>query len=130
MVDPSAQHPEQRVVLSMAFQGQAAAAESATRMALILAYVKAPGSRPEFADKARMFKLVTDERTYQQHLAQQAREALDALPEDAEAATREALEAAAATARKRQAMLFDLLKKLTGVQGRTGGTEFEADFGL
>jgi hypothetical protein len=130
MAADSSPQPQQRVAISLTFEGEAAAAESATRMALILAFVKAPGSRPEFADKARMFKLVTDERTHQQLLAQQAREALAALPDHAEVSERAALEATAAAARRRQAMLFDLLKKLTGVHGHTGGTNFEAEFDL
>jgi hypothetical protein len=101
------------------------AQESAARMAFILAFVKDPQSRPEFADKPRVFKLITDERTYQQAQAHEATKALETCAGE----EREALEARAATARKRQAMLFGLLKKLTGIQGHTGGTEFEVDFG-
>jgi hypothetical protein len=111
--------------LHVDLEGDAEAQASAVRMATILAYVKDPASRPEFADKPRVFKLVTDERTYQQALAQALAKAL----EDAPTEDREALETKAAAARKRQAMLFGLLKKLTGVSGHTGGTEFEAEFG-
>lgn len=90
-----------------------AARESEARMAFILGYVKDPASDPAYADKPAVFKVVTDERTYQQGLAT-LHEATDV--------------EAAATARKRAKMLFGLLKALTGVTGKTGGTEFEAEF--
>jgi hypothetical protein len=122
--------PDPKPALGASLKGEAAAAESAVRLAFIVAYLKDPTARPEFADKLSVFRLVTEERTYQQFLGHQAQLALDTLPPQAPVAHRQALEASLATSRKRQAMLFDLLKKLTGVQGRTGGTAFEADFGL
>lgn len=103
---------------------EVAAAESAERMAFIIAYMKDPEGDPVFKDKQMVYKVLTEERSYQQNQIVRLAEALKALaPEDPEA---ESLNAQLDTARTRQGQLFTLLKRLTGVRGKTGGTGFIA----
>lgn len=103
---------------------EVAAAESAERMAFIIAYMKDPEGDPVFKDKQMVYKVLTEERSYQQNQIVRLVEALKELaPEDPEA---ESLNAQLDTARTRQGQLFTLLKRLTGVRGKTGGTGFIA----
>lgn len=103
---------------------EVAAAESAERMAFIIAYMKDPEGDPVFKDKQMVYKVLTEERSYQQNQIVRLVEALKGLdPEDPEAVS---LNAQLDTARTRQGQLFTLLKRLTGVRGKTGGTGFIA----
>lgn len=103
--------------------GETPEAASKRRLGVIMAFMKAPESDPAFKNKPLMYRILSEERTYQQEQILQHQEALRfADPED-EAAYAQ-LEAALATAQKRQAQLFTLLKELTGKRGKTGGTGF------
>lgn len=119
-----------------------AAAESKKRLGFITAYMKDPASDPAFRDKALVYKILSEERAYQQGLIVEQQQALKHLPPPAEAMgltpeeaaedprydgleeRRAALEEKLKTAQSRQTQLFMLMKKLTGVKGKTGGTGF------
>ncbi len=118
----------------------AAARESDRRMGLIVAYMKDPAGDPAFQDKALMYTIFTEERTYQAGVARGHQAALRALPPPAEAmgltpaqaaalpeyhgleARRAELEKLFHTANTRQAQIFTLMKRLTGSESRSGGT--------
>lgn len=101
----------------------AEAERSDKRMAFIVAYMRDPSSQPEFQDRPLVFRIVSEERSYQQNRIVRARQAMDALPAEAQEA-RAALQMQLDEALGRQAKLFGLLKTLTGRLGRTGGTGF------
>jgi hypothetical protein len=103
---------------------EVAAAESAERMAFIIAYMKDPEGDPVFKDKQMVYKVLTEERSYQQNQIVRLVEALKGL--DPEAPEAVSLNEQLDTARTRQGQLFTLLKRLTGVRGKTGGTGFIA----
>ncbi|HEY9721894.1 MAG TPA: hypothetical protein V6D47_07755, partial [Oscillatoriaceae cyanobacterium] len=113
---------------------QAAAEASQRRMAVIVAYMKEPG-HPDFQDKPALYALVTEERSYQQSLVAEYNAELKRLApgelanfDDPAYVEREMrrgeLEALIDQCKRRQAQLFSLLKGLTGVKGKTGGTGF------
>lgn len=117
-----------------ALDPQAAAEASERRMAVIVAYMKEPG-HPDFQDKPALYALVTEERSYQQALvaeynAELKRLAPGELPDLDDPAyveremRRGELEARIEQCKRRQAQLFSLLKGLTGIKGKTGGTGF------
>ena len=111
---PAAPAPEQ--------DPAAAAAESQKRMGFIVAYMKDPSSDPAFSDKQLVYKVLTEERSYQQQLVVALTEERRFLvPDDPRVAE---IDAQMGTARQRQSQLFALLKRLTGVRGKTGGTGF------
>ncbi|MFN3429697.1 MAG: hypothetical protein ACK46X_07070 [Candidatus Sericytochromatia bacterium] len=103
---------------------EVAAAESKERMGFIIAYMQDPEGDPAFQDKQLVYKVLTEERSYQQNLLVKLSEELKALPPGDERALE--VEALIANARTRQGQLFTLLKRLTGVRGKTGGTGFIA----
>ncbi len=105
------------------------ATASRRRMAFIVAYMKDPTSDPDFNDKPLVYRILSEERAYQQSMIGTLQEDLRRLamapPDNAEAAERrEELDARLKTAQNRQSQLFLQLKKLTGVKGKTGGTGF------
>ncbi|MFP5502365.1 MAG: hypothetical protein ACLGIN_07730 [Candidatus Sericytochromatia bacterium] len=118
------------------------AAESKKRLGFITAYMKNPQGDPAFEDRALVYKILSEERAYQQAQIVQQQQALKQLPPPAEAmgltpeeaaedpryddleARRSAIEERLKTAQSRQTQLFMLMKKLTGVKGKTGGTGF------
>jgi hypothetical protein len=101
-----------------------AAAESKQRMGFIIAYMNDPEGDPLFKDKQLVYKILTEERSDQQNLIVRLSEEAKALaPGDPQAIE---LEAQIGNARTRQGQLFTLLKRLTGIRGKTGGTGFIA----
>jgi hypothetical protein len=129
---------------SMAATPEEEAAESKKRLALILAYMKNPEGDPTFKNKPLMYRILTEERTYQQGQIAQMNEALAQMPppaahmgltekQAAEDPVYAGLEERRAELQKRidvsqtrQTQLFMLMKKLTGKTGKTGGTGFLA----
>lgn len=118
------------------------AAESKKRLGFITAYMKNPKGDPAFEDRALVYKVLSEERAYQQAQIVTVQQELKQLPPPAEAmgltpeeaaddpryenleARRSAIEERLRTAQSRQTQLFMLMKKLTGVKGKTGGTGF------
>lgn len=139
------------------------AEESQKRLAFIMAYLKDPSTVPAFKDPKYVYKIVSDERSYQSEVSggletklrlflNQADPAF-LMPEDEEIpafepgpdgelppevqavldrleakrafqAEREAIEAELQKSRDVQTKLFLILKQITGVKGKTGGTGF------
>lgn len=116
--------------------------ESEKRMAFIVDYLDDPDSDEMFQDKQLVYKILSEERTYQQHrivrltadLRRLGPVYLDPDEDDEQAVAEEAarterreeIEEEIAGAKRRAEQLFRLLKQLTGVKGRTGGTGFLA----
>jgi hypothetical protein len=139
------------------------AQESQQRLAFIMAYLKDPASVPQFKDPKYVYKIVSDERTYQSELCgewegklktmligappsflsdeDEAIPAMDPGPdgepppevlavlERLEAkrsfqAERQALEVEIQKSRDIQTKLFLVLKNVTGIRKKTGGTGF------
>lgn len=116
--------------------------ESAQRLAFILDYMRNPGGNPAFQDKPLMYRILNEERDYQQRRVIDLQNQLRRLPpppsamglSEAEVAgnpqyegldeRRAELSQALGTARTRQGQIFTLMKRLTGKTGRTGGTDF------
>lgn len=121
-----------------------AAAASRKRMAFIVAYVKDPASNPIFAEKATVFQVLTEERTHQVGLLQDAEAELGRLPPPpaelgmtseevaadprlvAQEARRAELQQKVGQAKAVQAQIFNLLKQIAGIQGETGGEHWVA----
>lgn len=95
---------------------------SRRRLALIVAYAKDPTSEAIFADRPAFYRLLVQERAYQQALAQRFTAECDAARARGDESALAELEAALATALNRQAKVFKFMKDLTGVHGRSGGT--------
>jgi hypothetical protein len=98
--------------------------ESNKRLAFIIDYMKhlkQPSKDELFTDKPFVYRVLTEERTHQQHLAHALRKQL------AEQGADGAAEARLADALKKQSMIFTLMKSLTGRLGKTGGTGFLGD---
>lgn len=109
--------------------------EADERRLLITAYQKNPRLLPEFQDKPFIYRVVSDERAFQ-------KERLDALrlelrqivmdplrhdPEDPEVQRRRSeLEARIEECNGHLTGLFLLLKRITGITKKTGGTDFLA----
>lgn len=115
------------------------AAESKKRMGVIMAYMKDKNAVPEFQDPKFIYKIISDERTYQTsvvaELESELREYLLTWSGDREdpsfLARKEELEQQIQATRNRLTQLFMLLKHITGVKGKTGGTGFlPVDIGL
>lgn len=108
------------------------AEESKKRMGFIVTYMRTPDALPEFKDAKFVYKVVSDERSYQTELVEKLQIELRRLtfswsgdPEDETfLAQREELENRIQGIRDRLSQLFLLLKHLTGVKGKTGGTGF------
>lgn len=103
--------------------GETPETASKRRLGIIMAYMKNPEGDPSFKNKPLMYRILTEERGYQQEQILKHQQAIAAAdPADEEAYSQ--LEAGLSTAQKRQAQLFTLLKELTGKRGKTGGTGF------
>lgn len=108
------------------------AEDSKKRMVFIVKYMKDPNSAPEFKDPKFVYKIITDERTYQTELVEKLQVEYKQLtlgwagdPEDEEfVAKREELEGRIQSCRDKLSQLFLLLKRVTGIKGKTGGTGF------
>lgn len=111
------------------------AAASKKRMGFIVAYLKDPTAEKAFQDKALVYRILAEERSYQQGLVLKYTEELrsapypEAVPEDDPRreeilAQRQELEGKLNGAQGKQAQIFALQKKLTGVKSKTGGTGF------
>lgn len=108
------------------------AEESKKRMAVIMTFMKDKNAIPEFKDPKFIYKIISDERSYQTAMVSQRegelreflmtwngkRETPDFL------ARKDALEQEIQGYRNRLTQLFMLLKHITGVKGKTGGTGF------
>lgn len=103
---------------------------SKKRMAVIMTYMKDKNAIPEFKDPKFIYKIISDERTYQTAMVSQQETDLREFmlagggqdPELAE--RRDAMEQQIQATRNRLTQLFMLLKHITGVKGKTGGTGF------
>ncbi|HBN07187.1 MAG TPA: hypothetical protein DD435_00590 [Cyanobacteria bacterium UBA8530] len=104
------------------------AADSKNRIALILAYFKDPASDPAFQDRAFVFQLLTKERSYHQKRIVELQARLRALPPkvptDPVENERKELQERIEIAQKCQALLYSVMKRLTGINRKTGGTAF------
>ena len=143
--DPPELRARERLEAEAARKAQEAADASRKRMAFIVAYVKDHASNPIFADKALMYKVLTEERTHQQGLLGAAGEELGRLPPPPEAlgmaeaewradarlvaqeARRAELEKKVKQAKAVQTQIFNLLKSITGVRHAEGGVDFVAE---
>lgn len=107
-------------------------AESKKRMGFIIAYMKAPTSMPEFQDPRFVYRIVTDERSFQTELVEQLQAQIKAIslgvkgnPNSQDLLDERAeLERHLDSARERLSQLFLILKRVTGTKGKTGGTDF------
>ena len=115
------------------------AEESKKRMAVIMTYMKDKNAVPEFKDPKFIYKIISDERTFQTErvglLEADLRELVLGWAGDREdpdfLERKEALEQQIQGTRNRLSQLFMLLKHITGVKGKTGGTGFlPTDLGL
>jgi hypothetical protein len=95
---------------------------SRARMSFINAYLKAPSNDPAFQDKAMVYRVMSDERAHQQALVVELMAERKRLADDDPLAAE--LDSRLKTANSRQGNLFSLMKRLTGVKGTTGGTDF------
>lgn len=77
---------------------------------------------PQMQDPAFMYKVVSDERAYQLRLLQERRKVLARIPKAHPKAGE--LQAKIAEGQETVRMLFGLLKRITGREGATGGTDF------
>ncbi len=99
---------------------------SRKRLGFIMRYAKDPKSDPRFADKPLVYRVMAEERAYQQAQLVDARKGLRALDADPgadpdEAARRRAeLEGQIDQARRVQSQIFGLTKALTGQRQATG----------
>lgn len=114
-------------------------AESKKRMGVIMTYMKDKNAVPEFKDPKFIYKIISDERTYQTGMVTELETELrsyvmswDGDRDDPEfLARKEELEQQIQGTRNRLTQLFMLLKHITGVKGKTGGTGFlPTDLGL
>lgn len=120
------------------------AAESKKRLGFIMAYMKNPEAEAAFKNKPLVYKILSEERAYQQSQIVLWEAEFKQLPPPAASLglseeeiaadprfdgleeRRAELENRLNTAKTRQSQLFTLMKKLTGVKGKTGGTGFLA----
>lgn len=127
--------PDRNVPLSAQAPAQSAeqrAQESAERSRFIAAYQQNPTALPEFQDPRHVYKVIADERTYQTELATALQEQHKILllgwsgsqQDPAFLAKKAALETQIQAARDKLTELFLLLKSVTGIKRKTGGTGF------
>lgn len=126
---PLASRPAATTPIELTSEQQAE--ESKRRMGFIIAYMQDPKSAPEFSDPRFVYKIITDERTYQTQQVEQLQVALQSLvrtwdgnPDPEFEARKEGLEVEIQACRNKLSQLFLLLKHITGVKGKTGGTDF------
>jgi hypothetical protein len=109
-----------------------AEAESHMRMRVITGYLKDPLSHPIFSDKPAFLKILTEERSHlhtQIHVIQTQLESLGSPPNPSarqcsEAAPEADLHARLAKYQQRQAQIYQIMKRVTGIKKSTGGTGF------
>ena len=99
---------------------------SPRRLAMIDDYMRGEAKIEQMKDPAYMYKIVSDERAYQTRLLIEFRKQSQQLknPNGPEA---EALQARIRRAQAIVQNLFKVLKRITGKQGHTGGTDFLSD---
>lgn len=111
--------PQDPVALDAWLEEQAQ--QSDRRMTFVVKYLKAAPDDPEFQDKPLIYRIVTQERSYQQALIArlQVKIGMEKRPQEADG-----LKERLTQAQQRQSQLFAVLKKVTGRSGKTGGTGF------
>lgn len=108
------------------------AEESKRRMALIVTYLKNPETLGDLKDSRFLYKVITDEREYLMEVIaewqSQLRDLCESWTGDIEddifVSARDELAGQIEGLKQKQAQMFMMLKKLTGVKGKTGGTGF------
>lgn len=111
--------------LNAASSGPSDADLSPRRLAMIEDYMKGEYKLEQMKDPAYMYKIVSDERAYQTRLLFEWRKQIQALPPGSKK-----VEELQARIKKAQAIvtnLFKVLKRITGAEGSTGGTDFLSD---
>ncbi len=98
---------------------------SPRRLAMIEDYMKGEYKLEQMKDPAYMYKIVSDERAYQTRLLFEWRKQIQALPAGHPKA--EELQARIKKAQAITTNLFKVLKRITGAEGNTGGTDFLSD---
>jgi hypothetical protein len=98
---------------------------SPRRLAMIGDYAKGEFKLEQMKDPAYMYKIVSDERAYQTRLLFEWRKQLQALPAGSPKALE--LQEKIKTAQAIATNLFKVLKRITGAEGNTGGTDFLSD---
>jgi hypothetical protein len=99
---------------------------SPRRLAMIDDYMRGEAKIEQMKDPAYMYKIVSDERAYQTRLLMDYRRQFSQLGQTT-SADAEALQAKIRRAQAIVQNLFKVLKRITGKQGRTGGTDFLSD---
>lgn len=98
---------------------------SPRRLAMIEDYMKGEYKLEQMKDPAYMYKIVSDERAYQTRLLFEWRKQIQALPPGS--AKVEDLQGRIKKAQAIVTNLFKVLKRITGAEGNTGGTDFLSD---
>lgn len=93
-------------------------AASRARMAFINGYLKAPSGDPAYQDKALVYRVMSEERAYQQTLVAELMAELKRLPEGDPRASE--LESHLKTANSRQGNLFTLMNKVAEARRASG----------
>ncbi|MDB5096617.1 MAG: hypothetical protein JWM80_1038 [Cyanobacteria bacterium RYN_339] len=96
---------------------------SPRRLAMIDDYMRGEAKIEQMNDPAYMYKIVSDERAYQTRLLMEFRKQFGQLGKTA-GPEAEALQAKIRRAQAIVQNLFKVLKRITGKQGHTGGTDF------
>ncbi|MEB3198597.1 MAG: hypothetical protein VKP62_15475 [Candidatus Sericytochromatia bacterium] len=115
---PASDIPQDPAALEVWLKEQAALSDR--RMNFIVQYLKDPSSSPDFSNKPLVYRIVTQERSYQQALVGRLQQQLESAP----SAQRGSLQETLLEAQRRQSQLFIVLKKITGRSGHTGGTGY------
>ena len=98
---------------------------SPRRLAMIEDYMKGEYKLEQMKDPAYMYKIVSDERAYQTRLLFEWKKQIQAMPPGHPKA--EELQARIKKAQAITTNLFKVLKRITGAEGSTGGTDFLSD---
>ena len=88
-------------------------------------YMKGEYKLEQMKDPAYMYKIVSDERAYQTRLLFEWKKQIQAMPPGHPKA--EELQARIKKAQAITTNLFKVLKRITGAEGSTGGTDFLSD---
>jgi hypothetical protein len=107
-------------------QGPADEELSPRRLAMIDDYMRGEAKIEQMNDPAYMYKIVSDERAYQTRLLMEFRKQYGQLGKTS-GPEAEALQAKIRRAQAIVQNLFKVLKRITGKQGHTGGTDFLSD---
>ena len=98
---------------------------SPRRLAMIEDYMNGEFRLELMKDPAYMYKIVSDERAYQTRLLFEWKNRLESMPAGSPKA--EELQAKIKRAQSIATNLFQVLKRITGTEGSTGGTDFLTD---